>query len=161
MEIEIDLKLLEVLILGYCVTCGRSTTDKKHFTKWGNYFFICSSCQKVWCVDCMGGKSGEGAERAYKLGFKGKLKCPDCKGPLSMTRLPKDLPFIQPQPTKQQQQQQQQQQQATGTAAATTNIYIQQPPQQPPPQEKLFCTHCGFQNPAMATFCKKCGASLE
>ncbi len=100
MHKRVDIKLVRkknrVPSDNYCVICGRFTNDRKLIgDEWANRFYICHKCKKVWCVSCMGQISGMSASKSYKLGKKGRSKCPDCGNLAVMTKLPENLPFKQ------------------------------------------------------------------
>ena len=79
-----------------CVICGRNTNNKRYFVEeWGNYFFACSHCKKVWCVDCMGQMTGLGQRKVFRAAKRGKMKCVNCQQFLPMIKLPQNLPFVQ------------------------------------------------------------------
>lgn len=80
----------------FCVDCGRYTTDKKiTLDSGGNYFFFCSNCKKVWCLNCMTLYTQKSPRRTYISGHKGRVKCPECSRQVQISKLPKDLPFKQ------------------------------------------------------------------
>lgn len=140
----------------FCVTCGKSTSKFRVFgSGWTSYFFICHNCQKIWCVDCMGGLTGKGARKTFRLGKKGSIKCPECKSKISMVYRPKNIPFTQAKPQVSMPTQSQQQQ---------IIVNIQQP-SQPQPQtiehiEMKFCSLCGKKIKKDATFCEYCGGQI-
>ncbi len=112
----------------HCVLCGRNTNDKKYFVdEWGNYFFSCKNCKKVWCASCMGQLAGVGARKAFKLGKKGKMTCVNCNSFALMIKLPNNLPFIQNEFERHQS------------------------------DEVKFCSLCGYKISVNAKFCESCG----
>ncbi|MBN1801625.1 MAG: hypothetical protein JW891_08985 [Candidatus Lokiarchaeota archaeon] len=111
-----------------CVLCGRNTNDKKYFVdEWGNYFFACRNCKKVWCASCLGQLTGIGPRKAFKLGKKGKMVCVECNSFVPMIKLPINLPFTQ------------------------DNI------EQHHPEEFKFCNLCGHKISLNARYCESCG----
>ena len=122
----------------FCVICGRHTNDKKlSADSWGNQFFICHNCKKVWCGTCMGQVLGIGPSKANRQGKKGKISCPDCGNFVAMARLPKNLPFAQSKP-----------QEMTSISSGEAI-------------HKNFCKFCGEGIPENATYCNICGAKQE
>ena len=116
----------------FCVVCGRYTNDKKFPSEnWTNMFFTCNDCKKVWCGACMGQVTGLGPNKAFKLGKKGQVTCPDCKKFAAMIKLPENLPFTQ----------------SKDQAVA--------------PSSNQFCKFCGEAIPDNAVFCQICGAKQE
>ena len=80
----------------FCVICGRHTNDKKFPSEnYTNQFFSCNNCKKVWCGACMGQVTGLGPKKAFRMGSKGKVNCPDCNKFAAMVKLPDYLPFTQ------------------------------------------------------------------
>ena len=94
-------------------------------------FFSCNSCQKVWCGTCMGQVTGLGPNKAFKLGKKGQVDCPECKKFVAMVKLPTNLPFTQ------------------NKVQETASI------------RRQFCMFCGEAIPDNATYCKVCGEKQE
>ena len=119
----------------FCVICGRYTNDKK-FPKenWTNQFFLCRNCNKVWCGACMGQVTALGPSKAFKLGKKGKVNCPDCSNFVAMVKLPERLPFTQISHLE--------------TAPISSEGLI----------SKNFCKFCGEGIPENSTYCNGCGA---
>lgn len=81
----------------YCVSCGRSTLEKKsrYSTDSINQFFTCNACQKVWCCECMSSLRGEARKATYLKGKKRKVTCPECNQILPVLALPQNVPFPQ------------------------------------------------------------------
>ncbi len=115
-----------------CILCGRNTNDKKIFgDEWQNYFFSCKNCQHVWCAQCFGQLTGLGPRKAFKLGKRGKINCPDCNQFIPMIKLPFNLPFSQKDSQKDKGQ------------VETTQSH--------------FCALCGHKINSDAKFCENCG----
>nr|BDI55007.1 MAG: Zn finger protein [uncultured archaeon] len=150
----------------FCIVCGKSTSKFRMFgSAWISYFFICNNCQKVWCVDCMGGLTGKGARKTFRLGKKGNIKCPECRSKISMVYRPKNIPFTQgkPQisvPTQSQQMQQSQQQQQQQQVIVNIQQLGQPQPQTIEQIEMKFCSLCGKKIKKDATFCEYCGSQI-
>jgi hypothetical protein len=116
----------------FCVVCGRYTNDKKFPTEnWTNMFFICNNCKKVWCGACMGQVTSLGPNKAFKLGKKGQVNCPECNKFAAMVKLPENLSFAQ---SKNQE---------------VSSLGGQ------------FCKFCGESIPNNAVFCQVCGANQK
>lgn len=81
----------------FCSSCGRSTSEKKggYATDAKNQFFVCNTCEKVWCSNCMGALVGKSGKSAVLLGKKGKIKCPQCNQGVPVMQLPESVPFSQ------------------------------------------------------------------
>lgn len=122
----------------FCVICGRHTNDKK-FPKdnWTNQFFLCRNCKKVWCGACMGQIAGLGPSKAFKLGRKGKVNCPDCDNFAIMVKLPERLPFSQT------------------TTREIASVSSEES------LSKNFCKFCGGGIPENSIYCNVCGANQE
>ncbi len=146
----------------FCVVCGKSTSKFRAFgSAWVSYFFICTNCRKIWCVDCMGGITGKGSKKTYRLGKKGNIKCPECKSKIPMVYRPKNIPFTQPitqlpisSQSQQMQQQQQQQQQVTVNIQAPNPLQSHATKQ----TDMKFCSFCGKKIKKNVKFCEHCGS---
>ncbi|MFX1236650.1 MAG: hypothetical protein ACFFAS_16585 [Promethearchaeota archaeon] len=117
----------------HCVICGRNTNDKKYFVdEWGNYFFACSNCKKVWCTSCMGQLTKLGAKKTFKLGKKGKMSCIACDSFIPVMKNPFNLPFVQEIPQ-----------------SSTSGVIVNEPIK--------YCALCGHEISHKAKFCENCG----
>ncbi len=116
----------------FCVVCGRNTNDKQYWgDDWQNYFISCSTCRKVWCVNCMGQITGMGPRKTFKLAKRGKINCRDCNQFVPVIKLPYNLPFVQEN--------------------------IQKSKSHVESKELKFCTLCGHEINKDAKFCENCG----
>ena len=123
----------------YCVTCGRYTNDRKFPSEnYSNMFFSCNNCKKVWCGSCMGQVSNLGPSKAFRMGKKGQVTCPDCNQTVIMAKLPKNLPFTQ-------------QKKPGGDQPVNTKVSL----------SGNYCKFCGESIPKNAIFCQICGAKQE
>lgn len=122
----------------FCVICGRNTNDKK-FPKdnWTNQFFMCHNCKKVWCGSCMGQVTGLGPSKAFKLGKKGKVNCPNCENFVYMVKLPGTLPFNQNRTQE--------------STPINSEVSL----------SKNFCKFCGEGLPDNSSYCNICGAKQK
>ncbi|KKL22219.1 hypothetical protein LCGC14_2437640 [marine sediment metagenome] len=120
----------------YCIICGRNTNDKKFPTEnWGNQFFSCQICKKVWCASCMGQVKGRGPSKIFNQGKKGKVNCPDCGNFAAMVKLPTNLPFSQSQKV----------------ISTNSEGYA----------KKKICQFCHESIPKNSTFCNICGVKQD
>ena len=85
----------------------------------------------------MGQVTTLGPNKAFKLGKKGQINCPDCNQVVIMTKLPEYLPFIQ---------------NKNGVDASIASEIS---------DNKPFCKFCGESIPNNAVFCRICGAKQE
>ncbi len=120
----------------YCVICGRNTNNKRYFVdEWGNYFFSCSLCKKIWCAECMGQLTKLGPRKTYKLGKKGKMQCIHCNQFIPLIKLPQNLPFTQ-----------------DNSHMVSTNMNASMER-----VENKYCPLCGYSINNKAQFCEFCG----
>jgi len=82
----------------------------------------------------MGQVTALGPSKAFKLGKKGKVNCPDCRNFALMVKLPERLPFTQVRTQE--------------IAPISSEVLIR----------KNFCKFCGEGIPKNSTYCNKCGA---
>jgi len=117
----------------FCVICGRHTNDRRIIGDvLKNQYFICNTCEKVWCGSCMSQLMGQMQNKVLKLAKKGQVLCPDCNQFSPMVKSPETLRFTQSKAPQ---------------------------AQQPHDSENLkICSVCGQEIRDEAKFCEFCGS---